>query len=435
MDDKILFNMLKKYEELYIIIDDDVLNPNEKLVISYRKIDKKLKDIFAGDRKNVTRYNREKVIRFVMFKELGINSNWTKYLLNNSAKIEDNIFRPCFIDAVWIMYVYVNSFCDKNYWLYNNVIEIIRSEYKINSFDDIYQTLNEYLRIKNIKFMPLKFNNYDTINCLNNRMFEKGYFKIKLIYKNVINVFITKIIRAQIILYQFFTREKYINKIEEDYNKHDLVILNKKGTSASGCVFAITNDNEQKMFVKGNESPLYNSIKNEIQIQYILKASECRTDKFLYMKEHDKNLKWIAFPYVNNQTLREYIKLKNLDKVELDMFGDFLLEVLNNLNNTKVIHRDLRLENIMVIKNWYGSIEKFMLFDFGFSVYANNDQWRTKKVWDKRLIKIVGGKNRYNDYIVDDAAAAYCMYIDLGGEVDSFYANTLKSHIGNIYLV
>ena len=197
-----------------------------------------------------------------------------------------------------------------------------------------------------------------------------------------------------------------------------------------GCTFIMSDG----MFIKGNENTLLtNSFRNEVNAQKkLLTLSAKDREAFICMESFcDEEKQFIVYPFVHGITLSEYCSNNgSLSSSDLEELGRFLVKALDELYKVRIVHRDLSSRNIMYCPD---EQDKFMLFDFGCAYSGEPDIFSDNKYFDEHIRTIVCGNLRYDQNMWDDAASAYCTYLQCGGKPDDQYAVKIKSLIGRSY--
>ena len=226
-------------------------------------------------------------------------------------------------------------------------------------------------------------------------------------------------------------KKPFINKLQLSGMLNDnWDIINDSSGSSSSTLIRIER-RELTEFLKGNELPIYNSLENEISAQKQLTEKYPEEKWYLAMSSVDPECEWIAYPYLKCQTLADYLKNKELSSEETDLLGSFLCEVVTKLKRVNIVHNDFREGNIVVTEEPEGGIH-FWLIDFGCASVLGKIPWECT-FWGRYMFNGTCGNNRYSSYIIDDAVAAYLIYLRCGGKEDDEYAEKLKSLFGNVY--
>ena len=203
--------------------------------------------------------------------------------------------------------------------------------------------------------------------------------------------------------------------------------------SNSGGVFFTYGNGDRKFFIKGNEPEPLKTIKNEAAVQQRIIDSNEDKDKFVLMTRCAVDGSWIEFPYVPCKTLDEYLKDHSPDRDSIDMLGRFLCACTDSLYKMNIVHGDLREANIMVVTDESERVTDFLLIDFGASSMDGRLPWDVSYYEGQYMIKNVCGDYRFNEFIIDDAASALLMYLNVGGAAGDEAARMLRSNVGRLY--
>lgn len=205
------------------------------------------------------------------------------------------------------------------------------------------------------------------------------------------------------------------------------------GKSSSCYVIDRPNDSDV-FFVKGNDSELMNGICNEIQLFEYFKLKNISVNGILYPVQYNKEQRWIKYCYKNGNDIESMLEKRKLTQNELNLLGEFLVEVLDFLYKADVIHCDLRPNNLVYDQNDSGEITKFYLTDLGCCSIAGSTPWKAGKRVTNIFMMGVGGTYRYNKRIIDDAASAFLLYRDLGCAEGNEYEVQIRNRIGRLGL-
>ncbi len=213
------------------------------------------------------------------------------------------------------------------------------------------------------------------------------------------------------------------NKMKREYN-----------AGSTGAIYIEDKEGDRTYFIKGNEFPPFCGISNEISLHKYLIDKGVSSPNILPMVDYDQDHEWIKYPYINCNNLTEYCEKKQLTDAEKDMLGKFLTDTLELLYENEVSHNDFRADNIMVDADENGHIRGFILIDFGCASINGSFPWEKYARWGRHFKQQAAGTCRYNDNIIDDAAAAYLVYKKYAGEYGD-YAERIKALVGRSYMV
>ncbi|EHY66161.1 CAMK/CAMKL/KIN1 protein kinase [Nematocida ausubeli] len=114
-----------------------------------------------------------------------------------------------------------------------------------------------------------------------------------------------------------------------------------------------------------------NRILREVLISYLLSHPNIlKLEEFKYTKDHF----YLIFKYIKgNQLLNEIIKYKVLSEDKARKYFIQILDALNYIHNNNIVHRDIKIENILIDQN-----DNAILIDFGLSnIYEQNKYLNT----------------------------------------------------------
>ena len=113
-----------------------------------------------------------------------------------------------------------------------------------------------------------------------------------------------------------------------------------------------------------------NIVKNEI---LILKNLDHENIMKMYeVIDTPKNL-YLVLEYINGISLLQYIKQRNEHKIDEKICKNFFYQIVKGINYChlkNICHRDIKLENILLLEN-----KKIKIIDFGFGIKSNNNTY------------------------------------------------------------
>ncbi|WP_416322520.1 serine/threonine protein kinase [Mycoplasmopsis felis] len=156
-----------------------------------------------------------------------------------------------------------------------------------------------------------------------------------------------------------------ILKNSEVYKNYE--IIKNLGKGGMSYVFLIKNIKANKLYTlkyrnldhnENNKTKFF----DEIQI---LKELNIRNIPQIIEYVFNDNEQFFIFDYIEGISLSQYIH-KNTN-INIDLANHFmlqLLKIINNLHKNKIIHRDIKSQNILISKNY-----ELHLIDFGISMH------------------------------------------------------------------
>ena len=168
--------------------------------------------------------------------------------------------------------------------------------------------------------------------------------------------------------------------------------------------FEVDEDNEDE--IKNKEILYAEMLKQEIDIfEKLHHPYICR---MLYKVKYNEDC-YIITEYVSGQ---DYFKNDNIEFTEKRICKIFcqVLSALEYLHKNYIIHRDLKLENILFDE--YGDAK---LIDFGFSIYAKEDKYLegSRGTTLYAAPEMVFSQEKYDGYLTDIWSLGICLYIML----------------------
>lgn len=416
-----------------IILDDDLINPNEIIVFTRKKKAFLKKMEKQREMSVVTKCERKRYIRVVSYKETGLKS-WEKGLKASGKKAGESVTVLDEEDCAAVYSYYAFVYVQTENWLYHNILHILKTRLGLLCEEDLKGWLADYIKRKNYGI--------EVKNIVNVPQQLLGLLSPLARKKLVLNQFRLKVIRKLVIKRLWRGSKKHHRSTRKEYLEYlvnssgvgtNWSVINAKGASAS--VFVKDIQGENAYFVKGNEMADYRGITNEIFIQKRLLEHAEDVSWFLPMYDCDKSGKWIRYEYVTWPLLSQYVEDKGLSQKELDLLGDYLVRMLDKLFSMNIVHNDLRGDNLMVKTKEDGTLDGFVLIDFGCASYNGSVPWKRNSFLGRYLEKNGCGRMRYSEVILDDAASAMLVYLNAGGKPEDETAGKLRERIGRLYFL
>lgn len=203
--------------------------------------------------------------------------------------------------------------------------------------------------------------------------------------------------------------------LKEKTNIQNIIPYNV-GSSYSGYVYFVGAYHGEKVFVK--YGGIGESCKNEIFISK--KLSEVNHRNFLKPLDIKctEDHPFIVLEFVNGIRLIDYV---NQSKDNLIAAGKQLELIYETLYSCKIMHRDIRPDNFMVVD---GDIK---LIDFQFAVPYDNKKEMDCLIKNPKILLVMGDEYRYNKYAWCDFYSFMKMAEDLRINLDlSSYSKNAK---------
>ena len=185
--------------------------------------------------------------------------------------------------------------------------------------------------------------------------------------------YLVAIYYRSIILINDLLNTSIYKKIKEEYQA---IQLGKKHNYVSGSNVYLGKYSEKKVIIKGFD--IFKLYKNEISILNILKKSNF-VPKVLKLSKN-----YFVEEYIAGQTLDKYIKENIID----DKILKQIIEYLDYLYIYKIVHRDIRPENIIVNR------KNIKIIDYGCAIKVDDDSFK----FPSRIEKTLGEKYKTNKY-------------------------------------
>lgn len=229
------------------------------------------------------------------------------------------------------------------------------------------------------------------------------------------------------------TFAQFLSEIKDKHIVSDnMQIVNRAGST--GAVYIRDAVGSDVFFIKGNEFPPFRGIYNEAKTLKYISNKINDHSWYLDMIDASENGSWIKYPYVEWKNIPEILEARPFTDEENNKLGEFLVFVLDNLYELKIIHNDLRPENIMVEQDEFGNVKRFILIDFGCASISGEFPWEEYPGWGEVIKKQCGGHFRYSKGIVDDAASALMLYANCSGTKNETLFDEIEKRIGRHYL-
>ena len=424
-----LISFLNAYPGNVYVIDDREIDPLEIIVI-ISQIDRKATESLSefadficdedGERRKLIWMNEKK---------FGLIS-WTASWRKRYQKKEDNIYNLSIEDrdafTLWMAFF----MSEKSTWLRINATQVIKGRYSYSSDNELYIFLAKYIKkykihpkYKCICDMPVIFAEIQNKREL--LTYRLVQFRLKIYRKAVL-----KRLTIETFFHNLRNKKRFIKNLKKEGTLPERweVINSGKGSSSSTLIKAYRDGWIE--FIKGNELKEYNSLPNEISAQKKLCENYQYPHErwYLGMTSAGKNEKWIGYPFLKYVDLSAFIKENTLSDKQLEKLGMFLCEAVEKMKKINIVHNDLRTDNVSLTIQENQDIE-FRLIDFGCAYVDGKSPW-VNNYWGRYFGNVVCGDYRYSNWIVDDAASAYLVYIECGGKQEDKFAQKLKDLFG-----
>lgn len=414
-----------------MILDDELINPNEIIIFTREKrnLSREIKGLGIEQTESVD--GRIRNIRIITYKEAGITT-WEKNLWMEGKLVGSTVALLNKEDSLAYFLYYAYTQVQTQNWLYHNIIYVMKDEMNFRSEGELIAWLAAYMQKKKYGIEINGIINLPKELLMMLSPVTRKMMTLRQIWRKGMRKIQFKCLGINASLHMHFTKRKYLKYLQ----KTSAVGDNWKVTEENGASVSIfvKDVRENGMyFIKGNEMSAYQGIKNEVMIQKMLLENSKKNDWFLPMVASDSLQRWIKYEYVTWPLLSNYIEEKGLTEKERSMLGEYLVEVLDYLFSLNIVHNDLRAENIMVRTDSNGMLEGFVLIDFGCASYNGMIPWKNKSFLGRYIGKAVCGTMRYNEVLIDDAASAHLIYVKAGGSVEDEVASKIRERIGRLF--
>ncbi len=195
-----------------------------------------------------------------------------------------------------------------------------------------------------------------------------------------------------------------------------------------GCKYFIGYQKERNKCVFIKTCSNDGRIEREIDVFNYLMNSDDSAYKYLpdlICFEKDDKTPFLAVEFIVGVALDEYLsKNSNIDKREkiiLDIINQ-LIDLALLLNESKIIHRDIRPANIMLRKN----VCQVVLIDFAFAIRAGDDMFSELSFVTKapEVLDKLGEEYKPEQYVWDDA---YAINLIIERLIDRYHIKYPKS--------
>ena len=334
--------------------------------------------------------------RIVIIDETVIDSRWindiiSAYSSGDSERIQENhkMLR------LYYSLLYLRNDTAEYYMIEDE----LKKEFRSN---DLIQILNDYL-LKNDYKIRYSYNATNYLNRNNAKALNAD--------KCIIAKYYLKRIKSQTKKNTIKEYKKNVTKINSIKNRDRAIVLKQENGfkickklqvshSASTCLFFYAEKDNSRFFIKDKEIKQLDSIKREKQ------ASALLHDKENYLHDLASEKDYLMLPFEEVPTLSKYMLDNKVDVKFMKSLTDFCIRVLEELESKRIIHRDIRPENIFVYKN--KEVVDFRLIDFGCSIYKNKENLLNNSIF-KLDFETAGVNYRAGVRTWDDAGSCYVM--------------------------
>ena len=181
-----------------------------------------------------------------------------------------------------------------------------------------------------------------------------------------------------------------------------------------------------KSFIKDELKNSENMAKILYETNLMRKLNHPNITKILETFEDDKYI-FIIMEYINGGNLFSFVKKRRKlsEKISKFLFRQIILGI-QHIHSKKIVHRDIKLENILIDLN-----NRIKICDFGIGIMLDSedeliyDQCGTPLYMAPEII-LNAKKKGYKGYPVDIWSAGIALYIMLSGTLPFSYKNNIK---------
>ena len=201
---------------------------------------------------------------------------------------------------------------------------------------------------------------------------------------------------------KYIDYKKYLYKLADlNFEKISPFLINEWKNSSQQIYFLAENNNREFFFIK--IGGIFDSVRREYRIINELKRINEKyfPDVFLYRFSPD--IKYIIMKKIEGDRLDYLFRsslIKKKEKEYLKNLYSGLFTILKTLHKNKIVHRDIRPENLIIKKDGTP-----ILIDFQFAIDVNRKLYKEYKIVVKnpKYIATLGREYKKNRYHWDDA--------------------------------
>ncbi len=188
--------------------------------------------------------------------------------------------------------------------------------------------------------------------------------------------------------------------LKEKYSVTDLTIYQFTNWHHGACYFTGRVDG-RKIFIKSDYE--FGLLLNEIRSYEALKKIDKMNRHLLEPLFYDyKNNKFIAYQYVEALNLYDHYDSQELDLKSFRVIVAQLINILDSLYQAGIVYRDLKMDNIFVMKD-----DSILLIDFLFSIYPDRIgsliELDRGSIRNLKILENMGVPSQKEKYVWDDA--------------------------------
>lgn len=231
-----------------------------------------------------------------------------------------------------------------------------------------------------------------------------------------------------------FKKFKHVLKTE-----HDLDHLHPYGLSLwrNGTKYFIAyhaGTNKQKVFIKtiGKHNNLLNEWRMLTKISERIDADQRWKVPRVISINNEGQYPFIALEFIKGVSLSKLISKNRLSREDKILIASEFLNIIDILHNHRIVHRDLRPDNILVRKE--NGIIELILIDFALSVSLTDFERNNLDSPPKNILKVLGSEFKPKPFVWDDAYSLHriIQIMDTANEINKELLKNIESKIGKI---
>ncbi|WP_373600876.1 protein kinase family protein [Paraclostridium bifermentans] len=164
--------------------------------------------------------------------------------------------------------------------------------------------------------------------------------------------------------------------MDKYYNPGEIIsgysIIKIIGQGRYGIVYLVENKNFERYILKQLKNNMLEETKEKLfyEQEILNKLNDSRFPKFISLIEEE--ITGYVLEYIEGIVFEDLLIRKNYNfsKKEIYNFADQLLDIIELLHKNNVVHRDIRLPNVILKKN-----KELVLIDFGLARYIDNKKY------------------------------------------------------------
>lgn len=197
------------------------------------------------------------------------------------------------------------------------------------------------------------------------------------------------------------TREEFKTGLDD----YEIIRVLGKGSFAT---VRLASHNGEKVAIKTYEKATPNVIRNARNEIKVLKYLDHSGIVKLLDVRQDPNRIHLVLEYVVGSSLENYVKTKQISQTEAAKIFKQIITSVNYLHMKGVVHRDLKLSNIII-----DSRKKVKIIDFGFSAIANENELKMYCGTNEFMAPEMISHKPYNGKQIDMWALGVILYVIL----------------------